>query len=686
MVTMAVGAGVKGQTPHSLDSLYVELEKAPTAADSVSILHNLFDIVPSEERLSTVFKIFNTAERAKDYRAMLEALYVLSMLYVYEPGLEQKLYEMYDRIPDSEIKKTHFLYTKLRFQEAAFNCMSDKDRQRRLHQALKDYRAQESFDKYDRVECLYLICSNLRNTTDSELLLHYLKQFQDLIEKFPYDELPVRALFYSMAINVYIDNEMYDNALVANKRLLDIVGQFDKLHESQGRIFRNYDGAYFNSCRNMLICSRDLSDKEIDACYAKMQALSKKNEHIRTNKYLQESGHIYYLIAKKHYKEAIPLLKEQLKIKSNDPQYYRYANMLVNAARAIGDTESLLYGSEILNSIYRDRLSARPDVSISELQTVYDVDKLKDTNRELNFEKRRMEIERRHQGMVTVLIALAIAMVLLMVLLALYVRSRRLARHLSESNKNLVEERNVHSEIYDRLVNLHDKAAAADNIRSNFVENMSDEINEPLNVIVEYSRLIADYAKADDRPYVREYADAMSLNTDLLIRLVNDILELPQIESGELGIQTAPTSVMDVCDFALEVTRKHLAPGVEMIFANSGQHDTLISTDSQRVEQVLIQLLGNAAKFTQSGSITLSYEMDPQHNLITFSVADTGIGLPPDVEDRIFDRFVKMDPTSQGNGLGLYIGRLLAKMLGGTLTLDSDYRRGAKFDFTIPMR
>lgn len=249
----------------------------------------------------------------------------------------------------------------------------------------------------------------------------------------------------------------------------------------------------------------------------------------------------------------------------------------------------------------------------------------------------------------------------------------------------MVDERNSLKDIYANLVDVRDKAKVADRIKSDFVENMSSEIKVPLDAIVEYSRLISDYAEESKRSYIREYADAMSINTDLLIRLVNDILELPQIESGELSIHRASSSVKSICNFALEIVKKHVAPGVELIFANAGQPDITILTDSQRVEQVLIQILTNSAKFTDSGSITLGYEISPERDMVSFEVTDTGIGIPRGMEEKIFERFVKVVPNTQGNGLGLYIGRLLANMLGGTLSLDNTYRAGARFIFTIPI-
>lgn len=683
---MSVCTNAEAQTAQSVDSLYAELAKATTPADSVNVLHNIYDCLYFNDRKPVLYQIYEAAEHAKDYTSMLEVIFVLTSLYQYEPELEAELIEMAKRVPDSELQRAHILYIKLRYQATNLSLMSETERQQRLHQALKDYREHNRIDKYNRIACLFLICTNLRNSTDSELLIQYIHQLQDMVEEFPYEELPVRTLFYTLAINSYIGNELYDKALAANKRMLELVGQFDKLHEAQGRRFRNYDGSLYQCYHNMLVCAQELTDEEIDMYYDRLLHIVATNPRIHRDKALQNRTRIYYLMAKKRYAEALPLLKEQLKVNINKGQYCDFATLLVKAARETGDKEALLQGSKIINSIYRERLLAKSDVSLSELQTVYDVENLKGQNRELTFENQRMEISRRHQGIVAITVAVAILICILIWMISLYLRSHWLAKRLSAANKNLVDERNSLKEVYAKLVELRDKAKVADQIKNDFVDNMNNEIRVPLDAIVEYSHLIAEYAKKDERPYIREYADSVVVNTDMLLRLVNDVLELPQIESGELSIHKTEASVKSICNFVLEFVKKHVAPGVKLVFNNAGQPDTKIFTDSQRVEQVLIQILTNAAKFTDSGSIIFGYEISKLQDTITFTVTDTGIGVPRGMEEKIFDRFVKIDIMTQGNGLGLYIGRLLANMLGGTLSLDNTYRPGARFIFSIPIK
>lgn len=683
-VALSVGINAKAQTAETADSLYAILAKATTAADSVPILHNIYDCL-FFDRKPILKQIFETAERAGDYTSMLEVLFVLTALYQHEPEMEEELIVLADRVPESDAQRLQKLYIRLRYEMAKIQRMSEEERQQRLHKALMKYRDQGSLDKFDRITHLFVICTNLRNTTNSQMLIYYLNELQAMIEEFPVEELPIRSLFYSLASSSFLDNNLFSQAVEANKRILALVGQFDKLHESQGRIFRNYDGSLYDCYHNMLMCYEVLTEEEIEDCYNHILYIIDRNPRIKKNIELQSRSQIFYLMAKKRYSEAIPTLRYQLEYTSNFIGYNHMANALVKAARETGDKEALLYGSRLINKLYNERLKAKSDISLNELQTIYEVENLKTQNKDLAVETQRLDIASRHQFIVATIVASLVVICLLVWMVSLYLHSRWLAKHLSASNKKLIEERNALKDTYAKLLKVRDKAKEDDRIKSDFVENMNNEIRVPLGAIVEYSHLIADLAEEDERPYIKEYAEVMTINTDLLIRLVNDLLDLPKVESGDISIHRSPSSVNNICNSALKFVKKHVLPGVDIIFVNAGEPDFMILTDSQRVEQVLIQLLTNAAKFTENGSITFGYEINPKRDKITFTVTDTGVGVPRGTEEKIFKRFVKIDPMTQGNGLGLYIGRLLAKMLGGSLKLDSKYRTGAKFIFTVPI-
>ena len=684
VLALTACVGVHAQDSDKVDSLRDELAKASTPADSLVILHNIYDC-SRFDRVPILDMIFHTAERAGDYRSMLEVVFVLTSSYKNEPEREAEMIEMVDRVPESEAQKLQKLYVRLCFQLANIQRMSEDERQQELLQTLKNYREHPGLDVFDRIRYLFIICTNLRNTTDAGLLTSYLHELQLIIEDFPTDELPIRSIFYALSSPTYLNNNMFAQALEANRHMLDIVGEFDKFHESQGRIYRNYDGSLYDCYHNMLMCYEILSDEEIDRYYNNILEIVSRSLRIRTNIDMQRRSRIFYLMGKRRYSEALPLIREQLDNGRGLHRYHLYADAYVKAAEAVGDKEALLHGLQIINTLLRERLDVKSDVSLGELQTIYDVDNLKTRNKDLTAEIQRAEIKNRHQSVIASIVAILVVVCLLVWMISLAVHSRWLAKHLFTANQKLVEERNALKETYTKLLAVRDKAKAADRVKNDFVENMSNEISIPFRAIVEYSHLIADLAEEDERPYIREYGEIMSVNTDLIVRLVNDLLELPEIESGSLSVHRSPSSVLSICNIALDLVKKHVAPGVKIIFANAGKPDSKIITDPQRVEQVLIQLLSNAAKFTETGSITLAYEINPAKDKITFTVTDTGIGVPRGMEEAIFDRFVKTDPTTQGNGLGLYISRMIADLMNGSLRLDATYRKGARFIFTAPI-
>ncbi|MDE6368491.1 MAG: hypothetical protein K2K94_04555, partial [Muribaculaceae bacterium] len=402
-------------------------------------MHNLYDCLYFNDRKPILNQIFETAERAGDYRSMLEVVFVLTGMYLYEPEMEGELIKLANRVPESDAQRSQILYIRLRYQMNRMNTMSESDRQQKLHEALKKYREEGSLDSFNRISYLFFICSSLRNTTDSKLLNHYLDELHELIEKLPYDELPVRTLFYSIAISAYLNNGLYSDALDANTRMLQLVNQFDKFHESQGRIFRNYDGSLYQCYHNMLMCAEVLSDEEIDMYYNRLLNIVAKNPRIHQDTRLQRRSRIFYLMAKKRYAEALPLLKEQLQGSRNEPGYIHYANAFVKAAHETGDKEAMLYSSKIINDIYKERLNAKSDVSLSELQTIYDIEDLKDQYKDLTIENQRIDIASRHQTIIAIVVAVLILICVLVWMVSMYLHSRWLAKRLYDSNKKLIE-------------------------------------------------------------------------------------------------------------------------------------------------------------------------------------------------------------------------------------------------------
>ena len=234
----------------------------------------------------------------------------------------------------------------------------------------------------------------------------------------------------------------------------------------------------------------------------------------------------------------------------------------------------------------------------------------------------------------------------------------------------------------EELLVAKEKAEESNRLKTAFLANMSHEIRTPLNAIVEFSSvLVSDDSSPAEKA---QYCDIIQKNSDLLLHLINDILDISRMESGKIKFVWEECDVVELCQTALSTAEYGRKTSALFLF-ETPVASLVIKTDAQRLKQVLINLLSNAAKFTPSGSIKLAIAIDKQHQQLELSVSDTGCGIPSDKSDRVFERFEKLNEYSQGTGLGLAISRLIVENLGGKIWVDKDYTEGARFVFTHPL-
>lgn len=234
--------------------------------------------------------------------------------------------------------------------------------------------------------------------------------------------------------------------------------------------------------------------------------------------------------------------------------------------------------------------------------------------------------------------------------------------------------------IEDELRIAKEKAENLDRLKSAFLANMSHEIRTPLNAIIGFASIIAELDKEEER---REYLGIMQENTELLLQLISDILDLSKIEAGTIDFTMAPLDVKDFCEDIIRNYALKEESALPVLLAPD-LPDCTIYTDKKRLMQVVTNFINNALKFTTEGHILLSYRPDEEAREVEFSVADTGIGIAPEVLGTVFDRFVKLNSFSQGTGLGLSICRSIIEHLGGSIGAESEPGVGSRFWFRHP--
>ena len=213
-----------------------------------------------------------------------------------------------------------------------------------------------------------------------------------------------------------------------------------------------------------------------------------------------------------------------------------------------------------------------------------------------------------------------------------------------------------------------------------FLSNMSHEIRTPLNALSGFSTILTDSnIDADTRQQCNEI---IQQNSDLLVKLIDDVVDLSNLEKGLLQFRFSMQEVVSICRKVVDTVERIKQTAAEVRFESSPSELTLY-TDEARLQQLLINLLINATKFTTSGSITLTLEV--ADGMAQFAVTDTGCGIAPDQREKVFNRFEKLNEKAQGTGLGLSICRLIIEQFGGKIWIDPDYNTGTRFCFTHPL-
>ena len=235
---------------------------------------------------------------------------------------------------------------------------------------------------------------------------------------------------------------------------------------------------------------------------------------------------------------------------------------------------------------------------------------------------------------------------------------------------------------YSRSSEAMEKAEQANQLKSAFLANMSHEIRTPLNAIVGFSNMLPE---VDDREEMRDYTDIIETNTNLLLQLINDILDMSKIEAGTFDFCPALIDVnqtMEEIEQSMQLRLKNDA--VTFTFCER-LPECMLYIDKNRLMQLLSNFIVNAIKFTKSGSIRMGYRMK-DINTIYFYVSDTGCGMSPEQCRHVFERFVKYNPFIQGTGLGLSICHMIVEHLKGEIGVNSEEGKGSTFWFTLPYR
>lgn len=291
---------------------------------------------------------------------------------------------------------------------------------------------------------------------------------------------------------------------------------------------------------------------------------------------------------------------------------------------------------------------------INELHTLYQVDK-----NELNY----LNI----QKTIFIWSTTTILFIIALIIIAIF--------HIKRNNNRLLHSQQI-------LEKAKKQAEKSIRTKSLFLSNMSHEIRTPLNALSGFSNILTE--ESIDNETKQQCNDIIQQNSDLLLKLINDVIDLSSLEIGKMTFKFNECDVVVLCKNVIDMVEKIKQTNAEVRFSTSLSSLKLV-TDNARLQQVLINLLINATKFTSQGTITLELVKQSADTAL-FSVSDTGCGISKENQGKIFNRFEKLDENAQGTGLGLSICQLIIEQLGGKIWIDPDYDKGARFLFTHPIR
>lgn len=312
--------------------------------------------------------------------------------------------------------------------------------------------------------------------------------------------------------------------------------------------------------------------------------------------------------------------------------------------------------------IYQKIYTYKENLNIN--STVRQIDALR-----AKYQADRIKFQSRLENSQTIRLLIVIWSILLLLVLAFILFLKHQIKQLVISKK--------------RMIKAKEKAEISIKVKSLFLMNMTHEIRTPLNGLLGFSSVLSSIGEVDEETRL-QCVEQIKGNSMLLHKLINDVLDISRLESREIHFNYRNIDAIQLCRDVLDKVKKETNCPLDITFV-SHYSKLMILTDSDRLQQVLTNLLVNATKFTTEGSITLALKRDTDSNYAMFAVTDTGKGIPEEKRSQIFDRFVKLNEYAQGSGLGLAICRLIVERLGGKIWVDPGYSTGARFIFTHPI-
>ena len=656
--------------PAQTDSLLTLLPKTPDAADRGRIYVQLADLSGDSLELAAPYweAALAEAHKAGDTYGCKDALDFLVRKFA---DRDTRRAEKYIALADSILPGSRYaLFRSSLYAYYLWKQMNDNNSIETVTRALEELKGKN----YDRLTPEERIEWELLTGLAIDFSSVTTEAYDNIAKAIPYVERALENLRkYPLEERLHLEKICHDELsdlymLCKDKRAEEQIGQCIDLHRKWlamddrfERPHRDTTGYMMRAYAKMVylrdLISRDKLNEYYQKCIGLARARGDMAEIYSTSaRYYQCTGDYERAVA---YIDSTITVYKSKGIKADLAPIYATQSYLYEE---MGDYKNALKAVRTTNNIRFNERVEEAQSSLAEMQTLFEVGRLE-------FEKSRLTGRIRF-------IALLAGGILVLLLVGWSVYQYVMVRQLKQIRRQLTDAN-------EEITRQSRRAMESEKMKTAFINSMCHEIRTPLNAINGFSDLLLE--GDHDHNTRREFREQIWASTTALTTLLENMLELSSLVSSEEPLPLAETDLGLLCAERLQIQRElSQNPSVEYILKGGGRGTCVIPTNETYMTRVIDNLLQNAAKFTAAGSVTVCCDKDDRTRKLRIRVTDTGIGIAPDKQEWVFDRFTKVDSFKPGSGIGLYLCRLIVTRLGGAIRVCPDYRAGCCIEITLP--
>lgn len=656
--------------PAHADSLLTLLPKTPDAAGRERIYVQLADLNGDSLELAAPYweAALAEAHKAGDTYGCKDALDFLVRKFA---DRDTRRAEKYIALSDSILPGSrHALFRSSLYAYYLWKQMNDNNSIETVTRALEELKG-KNYDRLtpeERIEWEFLtgLAIDFSSVTTEAYdniakAIPYVERALENLRKYPLEErLHLEKICHDELSDLYMlckdkrAEEQIGQCIDLHRKWLAMDDRFERPHrDTTGYMMRAYAKMVY--LRDLI--SRDKLNEYYQKCIGLARARGDMAEIYSTSaRYYQCTGDYERAVA---YIDSTITAYKSKGIKADLAPIYATQSYLYEK---MGDYKNALKAVRTTNNIRFNERVEEAQSSLAEMQTLFEVGRLE-------FEKSRLTGRIRF-------IALLAGGILVLLLVGWSVYQYVMVRQLKQIRRQLTDAN-------EEITRQSRRAMESEKMKTAFINSMCHEIRTPLNAINGFSDLLLE--GDHDHNTRREFREQIWASTTALTTLLENMLELSSLVSSEEPLPLAETDLGLLCAERLQIQRElSQNPSVEYILKGGGRGTCVIPTNETYMTRVIDNLLQNAAKFTAAGSVTVCCDKDDSTRKLRIRVTDTGIGIAPDKQEWVFDRFTKVDSFKPGSGIGLYLCRLIVTRLGGAIRVCPDYRAGCCIEITLP--